>query len=165
MGCDISIFVEKWTDVENEYCPRLKTKSQIRHERICDYLEDKPKQPIFKWESIDEWSFQDGYWECHYIYENINYRLFSLLADVRNDGTINPISEPRGIPDDASDSYLFICNAWGRIAHSHSWLLLEEILNIDESLWEDIYALNFINAIKSINGDPSKIRICFFFDS
>src|SRR5688572_19515783 len=29
-----------------------------------------------------------------------NYVLFSLLADARGDGTIRPIAEPRGLPED-----------------------------------------------------------------
>lgn len=73
-----------------------------------------------------------------------NYDLFALLANVRNGTyessfaltgivdnmrTITPICEPRGLPDDMSP--------WTKLHlersadHSHSWLLLSEVLAVD----------------------------------
>lgn len=37
------------------------------------------------------------------IYIDRNYELFSILANVRNNGEIIPISEPRGFPKNASN--------------------------------------------------------------
>ena len=43
------------------------------------------------------------------------------MADVRN---IDPISKPRGIPEDATFLTKFACDDY---VHSHSWLNAEEI--------------------------------------
>jgi hypothetical protein len=128
-------------------------------------LLDKDIAVVYKWESCDDWFFQDGYWECFHIYEGRNYSLFSFLADVRNDGSITPLDEPRGIPKDASDSFLWVCNAWSQNAHSHSWFLLEELLKVDEKFWEKIYAPAFHEKLLEIREDGSEIRVCFFFDN
>lgn len=164
MGCDCHIYTEKWTNVTNNNCPRLKSKSQIRDEKISTLL-DKDIAVVYKWESCDDWFFQDGYWECFHIYEDRNYSLFSFLADVRNDGSITPLDEPRGIPKDASDSYLWICNAWSGNAHSHTWFLLEELLKVERQVWLDLRCEHFIESLEAIDGDPTEVRVCFFFDN
>lgn len=64
-------------------------------------------------------------------YGGRNYRLFSLLADVRNYGDIIPISQPRGVPKDASDDYKAIVKQWSGDGHSHSYLILDELLLVD----------------------------------
>ena len=50
-----------------------------------------------------------------------NYDRFAALAGVRGDGP-----EPRGLPDDASDTALTLADDWGADGHSHSWLPLDE---------------------------------------
>lgn len=64
-------------------------------------------------------------------YEGRNYNLFSLLANVRNSGNITPISLPRGVPKDASESYQRIVEECGSDGHSHSFLMLDELLLVD----------------------------------
>lgn len=63
------------------------------------------------------------------------YRLFGFLADVRNYAAIEPISQPRGLPDEielsvdnedcdpSSELYLG--------EHDHSWLFLAELMSAD----------------------------------
>lgn len=77
-------------------------------------------------------------------YGDRNYNLFAILADVRN-GTgfagirtgekFNPISEPKGYPEDISEeSYNFLGDDWGH--HSASYLTLKEIFDFD---WTQIH--------------------------
>ncbi len=68
-------------------------------------------------------------------YHNRNYRLFSVLAGVRNTEynghrAITPIAEPRGEPSDMSDG---VRNGhWWE--HSASWLLYSEVLSYEWDL-------------------------------
>jgi hypothetical protein len=164
MGADIHIYLERWTNVYNNNCPRLKTKSKIRDEKISTIL-DVDTPVVYRWESCDDWYFEEGFWENFEIWGGRNYDLFSFLANVRSCGDIEPLDEPRGVPKDASDSYLWACNSWGGGAHSHSWFLLEELLSVDEKIWKEIYATDFHEKLLEISGEPSEIRVCFFFDS
>lgn len=63
------------------------------------------------------------------IWDFRNYRVFGILADVRNYSAIPPISKPRGWPDDSSipDQELWENDC----CHSHSYYLLDELLNFD----------------------------------
>jgi hypothetical protein len=69
-----------------------------------------------------------------------NYRLFACLAGVRNGrgfagvttgNAVEPIAEPRGVPDDASPEWLGVVDHWGADLHSMSWLTIEEIAAYD----------------------------------
>lgn len=100
MGCDIHMFVEK---------------------RINE-----------KWECIDT-IVEDEYGNLDVpydkrIYHERNYSFFALLANVRNDACVKPISEPRGLPDDVSEIVKKVSNYWGCDGHSHSYYTLEELL-------------------------------------
>ncbi|EAF5380719.1 hypothetical protein C2890_14200 [Listeria monocytogenes] len=111
-----------------------------------------------------------------------NYNLFGILANVRNgfgfahidtgDAFI-PISNPRGVPKDASKSYLSFVEDWGTDGHSHSFLNLDELQNFE---WEESYyestagfVDNVIPALEKIATDCSctneEVRIVFFFDN
>ena len=59
-------------------------------------------------------------------YDGRNYRLFAMLADVRNSYGIAPIAEPRGLPDDISHDLEDGENFWLG-DHSYSWLTLREL--------------------------------------
>jgi hypothetical protein len=68
------------------------------------------------------------------------YNAFAILADVRNGRGFagirtgegfNPISAPRGIPEDASDVYKEITDRWESDGHSHSYHTLGQLLNYD----------------------------------
>jgi len=81
----------------------------------------------------------NGKWEKSDVNvpDDRNYWAFAKLANVRNGvgfagsdtgNTIVPISEPRGLPDDTS-----ICESTGIDLgdHSHSWVLLSELLAVN----------------------------------
>lgn len=82
----------------------------------------------------------DNLWH-HYNhpYINRNYKLFAKMANVRNYdeyGPIEPISQPKGFPHDASLTTKFdYQERWGCDAHSASWLNAEEIQSLEE--WYD----------------------------
>ena len=64
-----------------------------------------------------------------------NYRLFAMLADVRNgdrhDGGggdwVQPIADPKGVPWDASEEWKQEAEEWGGDMHSHSFFTLAEL--------------------------------------
>ncbi len=166
MGADIHMYLERWTNVTNKNCPRLKSKSEIRDETISSILdEDNVSTSVYRWESDDIWTFDGEHWEYDSIYWYRNYRLFAFLADVRNGGDIEPLDYPRGIPQDASEAYLWACDGWGWDAHSHSWFLVSELLQVDKKVWKELGAENFIEKIESLSGEVDNLRICFFFDN
>lgn len=132
MGCDIHCYAEVkkngiWEQVgnvfENPYYNPEKQNKEIKESDGTIYHTN----PQF----IEE------------AYRVRNYDLFACLANVRNgrgfafcdtgDGFI-PISEPRDLPDDCSNSIREKSDKWGYNGHSHSWILLKELL--DESYWE-----------------------------
>ena len=115
MGCDIHFYVEK-------------------------------KQADGSWKihgSFNREEDDDGDWisqtdEC--LYSDRSYDLFAILADVRNGRGFagiktgegfNPISDPRGIPNDASHEYCEIVEQWGCDGHSHSYHTLRQLLDFD----------------------------------
>lgn len=64
-------------------------------------------------------------------YDGRNYSLFAFLAGVRNYNEIVPLSEPRGIPTDASQEYLAEVNNWGVDGHSPSYFTIKELQSAD----------------------------------
>jgi hypothetical protein len=70
-------------------------------------------------------------------FDERNYELFAILAGVRNRFDIEPISLPRGLPDDLSDEARALDNYDGDDGdvylgdHSQSWLTVKEILDYD----------------------------------
>jgi hypothetical protein len=74
------------------------------------------------------------------FYNDRNYNLFSILADVRNGRGFagvktgegfNPIAPPRGVPEDACPEYRALQEAYGCDGHSHSYVTLAELLSYD----------------------------------
>lgn len=73
-------------------------------------------------------------------YSDRNYNLFGMLANVRNgsgfagvdtgDGFV-PIAKRRGVPKDVSDSVRKWIRNWGPDGHSHTWLLVSELIAYD----------------------------------
>jgi len=104
MGCDIHIYTEKWIDGEWQ-CIDKKYKNEDAEEY------DTPK------------------YNREPIYSSRNYRLFSILADVRNAFDIEPISYPKGLPDDVSDFVKEWSADWGVDGHSRSFLTVQELLD------------------------------------
>ena len=59
------------------------------------------------------------------IAESRNYFRFALLAGVRGDGP-----EPKGLPDDASDTTRYFADMRGYGGYSHSYLPLDKAIEI-----------------------------------
>ena len=165
MGCDCHVYMERWTN-SNKY-DGPKDLAEDRDNKLNELLENEPT--IFRWVSVDKWKYDgDGWrinWEDHY-YDGRNYQLFSILADVRGD--YSPIVEPRGIPEDASTGYKYMCDRWDGDAHSHSYYTLTELLNVDWEEYGDCYLGEFLQSIermKEIDENTDNVRMCFFFDN
>lgn len=94
-----------------------------------------------RWEMCGEPTHRWGYAEPWEPYDNRNYALFSVLANVRNGYGFagcdtgegyRPIDDPRGLPPDMSP----LVKEWAEAGdHSHSWLLVRELLDYD---WDQI---------------------------
>lgn len=54
-----------------------------------------------------------------------NYERFAALAGVRGDGP-----EPRGLPDDASETARYLADECGWDGHSHSWMPVKDAARI-----------------------------------
>jgi hypothetical protein len=98
-----------------------------------------------KWVTADKWapsSYEDDDDRLRVdyddrLYTGRNYRLFSVLAGVRNGVgfadvktgvAVIPIALPRGVPTDCCPEYKAEVDAWGSDGHSHSWLTLHDIM-------------------------------------
>jgi hypothetical protein len=162
MGCDIHVYLEKYTSVNEEY----------------------------KWINVDHWQLNPsfGVYENESEYELVafywgrNYDLFSILAEVR--GTLEPIDEPRGLPEDVSPRTKEEFEKWGRDAHTPSYFTLKELKDylFEKSDDEDIVnsLTRFVNSMDKrfkeefwIAEDDEKrytvkeqaFRVVFWFDS
>jgi hypothetical protein len=98
--------------------------------------------------------------------QGCDYTLFSILAGVRNYSGNEPIAEPRGMPPDVSSEVRRLSERFGDDGHSHSWLLLSEILGWNDGFraWnEDEWGVA-IEIMKTL-GNPDRVRMVFWFDS
>ena len=166
MGCDIHWYVERFTtDPENETTPTSKVNK--RENRVNELL-GETSEP--RWISADTWEaedYGDGYihWSNYpsCLYRGRNYHLFSILADVRSYGEGNAITEPRGVPDDASDAYLYIVEQWKGDGHSHSYFTLTELLEHDWSDFDEFRET--LERMKNLDENTDNVRAVFFFDN
>ena len=85
----------------------------------------------------------DGWRNCYSTaideIEQRSYNIFGFLANVRNYSDVEPISQPRGFPEDASYGVKeeFV-NRWGGDGHTPSWLTVDELLAFDyDKMTED----------------------------
>lgn len=92
---------------------------------------------------------------------NRDYELFSILAGVR--GSESPISEPRGVPSNASFQFTDWLERYGSDAHSMSYVSFKELKEhakdySNEKFYQimELYAKDY--------GDD-KVRLMFFFDN
>jgi hypothetical protein len=105
MGCDIHMYVE------------YKKKSTNKWESGDFYRVN----PYKEFEGEPEYSVIE-------LHGNRNYGLFSTLAGVRDySDKVEPVTEPKGFPDDACDFVKVEYKGWGSDAHTPSWLTLKEI--------------------------------------
>ncbi len=75
--------------------------------------------------------FAEKYGHAPRWYSGRHYDMFALLAGVRNYNGIEPIAEPRGVPDGASPEYLADAEEYGCDGHSHSWHTLADLQAYD----------------------------------
>jgi hypothetical protein len=120
MGCDIHLYAEKKVNGKWESADTL---SKNKY-----YEEDPENEQEF---SLD---YKDAY------YSGRNYNLFGILADVRNGRGFagvktgegfNPISEPKGTPEQVSDFVKAELDRWSDDGHSHSYLTVSELMAYD----------------------------------
>lgn len=102
-----------------------------------------------------------------------SYAAFYALAGVRRPyGDSDPISEPRGLPEDFTlHPNRYMNDAEGKTSwlgyHSHSWLYLTEIDMRPgiEDTWLDFVSSAYREHYHLIRDDPHAARIVFGFDS
>lgn len=105
MGCDIHVYLEKYTKIGEEN----------------------------KWVNIDYWQINPhfGLDDSNREYDQVpfyigrNYDLFSILAEVR--GSLDPIADARGIPDDVSLVTKREYDVVGFEVHTPSYYTLKEL--------------------------------------
>jgi len=165
MGCDIHWYVERYTtDPENETVPN--SKANKRDNRVNELLGESPEP---RWISVDTWVAEDyGDDNMHWsnypsFYSGRNYALFTKLAGVRSWTNDGAICEPRGIPDDASDAYIYVTEQWEGDGHSHSYFTLTELLEHDWSLFSEFRET--LERMKDLDENTDNVRAVFFFDN
>lgn len=126
MGCDIHMQVEvlrdgKWSRVD-ELPPR--PCSWCDGKVICT-RDDGSTYPCF--DCNGKYAVNKTPGLTVRSYKDRNYTVFSVLANVRNDGYVKPISEPRGLPSD-TDKRQSDDDEWVFGDHSFSYLKLDEVL-------------------------------------
>lgn len=107
-----------------------------------------------------------------WVYHQRDYDLFAFLADVRNyDESIDPLDQPRGMPEDTSPMLFKLYEEYGVDGHSHSYFSLPELLAADQEfayLKLDAFTKKG-SAIRKLEdlaqGDPDSVRIVFWFDN
>ena len=90
----------------------------------CDIHMVLERKANGKWIGVDTYQGHESALGKGYAWPeatNRNYRRFAALAGVRGDGP-----EPKGMPDDASDTAKILSEHWGSDGHSHSWFPLAE---------------------------------------
>ena len=114
-------------------------------------------------------------WE-HYTYVNMsrNHDLYGTMANVRNENNrVNPISKPRGMPDDANKLTKFEANV--NDGRYHSFLSMDEMIFLEKEMLEVYnYAIDygyiFGNNLENYRNYPedtpegvTDIRLVFWF--
>lgn len=132
MGCDIHLYVEVYNETKQaweEYVSLIPNPNYVPIRATGNLVDIYRKQEFRR--KADEWGSPHLKMVEKRFYEGRSYSLFSLLADVRNDGTIEPISEPKGLPDDLSPEIQKLSDEWGIDGHSHSYFTLGDLLDVD----------------------------------
>lgn len=109
MGCDIHLYVE--------YRKTIKDKPKWYS---GDYLMLNPYYDVYD----DE----ESVYTIVPLYDDRNYDLFAILADVRNYCDNKYISLPKGLPKDVTKETAKESFYWGDDGHSHSYFTLRELL-------------------------------------
>lgn len=142
MGCDIHVVLEKRVTMPDGSEKWVCTDTFRGHHSAFK------KDPF----TLSNYSFP--------VAEIRNYARFAALAGVRGDGP-----DPRGLPDDASETTQYLAD--GDDWHSHSWLPVSEAAEIykqtsPESLGNFDAADYFFNVYED---EIDQHRIVFWFDN
>jgi len=114
MGCDIHGFIEY-----------KKTVSGKTEWRSGDYFK---KNEYFGEDDEPEFKVVEAF-------GNRNYFAFAQLCGVRSRGKdIEPISEPKGLPDDVTNYVKSESERWGCDGHSHSFVTLRQVIDYRKNL-------------------------------
>jgi hypothetical protein len=93
-----------------------------------------------KWEAVPGAfpadSFEKEQYNVDFVsppFRRRDYGLFGFLAGVRNHSCCEPLSEPRGLPDNCDMAGGCLANEIEDLEgfHSYSWFLLSELLSVD----------------------------------
>lgn len=155
MGADIHLVTQvrqpdgTWRDVEPDYrCPACQGTGKYGTSPACAWCGGSGKGGQYDWR---------------------DYRIFALLADVRNGDGVEPLAAPRGLPadfdvDDArGPNHLEHGGMWMG-DHSHSWLTVAELSAHQDWPEDAMFAQDFLPAIAKL-GEPDAVRIVFGFDN
>lgn len=151
MGCDIHTFVEKRNEDTKQW--------------------ELVKDDVFSLDNYDKEYYKKD--KSSVIFGWRNYRMFSILNDVRNSCGIIPMYDTdRGFPDDISKEVEMEYDSC--YDHSESYLTSKELIDFDydkkatenESYRDYLGDLFFthIEELKSL-GNPDEVRVIFWFDN
>lgn len=178
MGCDIHMWLEKYTDEEDLYINSiiddLDEYTENDNEALWKYGSSEFSsiskiKGVIKQENRDSnistvlnLNLEKRWIVIGEPYDDRNYTLFAKLAGVRSDGDYR-ICKPRGVPDDSSLFYQIKVNQWMGDGHSHSYFSISELLEHDFSNISENFT-KFIEGFKN-KEDINNYRIVFFFDN
>lgn len=151
MGCDIHVYVEKknefgiWEAIDgvNPLIADYRSYAATSRER-GDF--ERAKKYEEKANMIEDGSYAaqtEDKWDVAYyspkvfknwIFDGRNYNLFGILAGVRR-YDLDPIAEPRDIPQDASPMVVADYEGWEENAHSATYLTLRDLKEYD---WKQV---------------------------
>jgi hypothetical protein len=176
MGCDIHTMAEvrlnRFKKGDTYYNKWFAVGKAFKVERAA-------KEPPMVWSPREEFQFEA--YENNSIvteepYRSRNYNLFALLADVRNyssgDNAIVPISQPKGVPKDASEYWKASVEHYGEDGHSHSDLTYKKLAdNIEAALKVPGVRDDYLDLLHNLQGvfwrypEVKDVRLVFFFDN
>ncbi len=135
----------------------------------CDiHIKTEVLNCMNEWVDGDVYNYKE---EIVPILYDRNYELFAILANVRNYENCKYISEPKGLPDDATASTLESYEFWSHCLHSTSFLTLQELIDFDIKQFKTCSVLSeLITKLKYRASDfyirdYNNIRIVFWFDN
>lgn len=124
-----------------------------------------PRTKIYQYLEIAEDHYTAG---VARISQAANYRLFALMANVRNEGGITPVAPVKGFPAGLSkgaDEYFKEVEAAGSGLHSKTWLTADELESVAEQL--DGFAPGVVaslGAMKALTKKGSNPRLVIAFE-
>lgn len=145
MGCDIHTVAEVRRDG--------RWHSVGQYEWLSVYSDADPEDAPFEWR---------------------HYMMFALLAGVRNYEGIEPITQPRGMPSDASMEALAKRSYW--TGHTPSFVTLRELAEFDYDrpmhkggamTYREAIDDRFFRHVEALRrlGPIDDVRVVFFFDN